>query len=197
MLEAPVHGIVPQIVYWSSESSRKACYAMLCFDCFKTCRNSPLQQSGGGLYRTSSWSNLIQQKLQDSFMFCHEWLCLQNVCVIWAMFVFRVCMSAVFWKTKGFIWYAKYSASVDISTTPTTSSLVPKRFWSQMAWKTMRPIRPKPLIPILVAMTSERFQWKDSWNLRTECLSKRFHHVPVCCKHIICMSAESNTTMSL
>ena len=34
---------------------------------------------------------------------------------------------------RNFIWYAKYSASVDISTTPTTSSLLPKRFWSQMA----------------------------------------------------------------
>ena len=37
-------------------------------------------------------------------------------------------------QTSCFIWYAKYSASVDISTTPTTSNLVPKRFWSQMAW---------------------------------------------------------------
>mmetsp|Transcript_24278 Transcript_24278/g.50345 ORF Transcript_24278/g.50345 Transcript_24278/m.50345 type:complete len:202 (-) Transcript_24278:26-631(-) len=53
-----------------------------------------------------------------------------------------------------FIWYAKYSASVDISTTPTTSSLLPKRFWSQMAWKTMRPMRPNPLMPIFVAMTA-------------------------------------------
>ena len=38
-------------------------------------------------------------------------------------------------QTSCFIWYAKYSASVDISTTPTTSNLVPKRFWSQMAWQ--------------------------------------------------------------
>jgi len=39
---------------------------------------------------------------------------------------------------RNFIWYAKYSASVDISTTPTTSSLLPKRFWSQMACENRR-----------------------------------------------------------
>ena len=44
-----------------------------------------------------------------------------------------------FLQTSCFIWYAKYSASVDISTTPTTSNLVPKRFWSQMAWHPNQP----------------------------------------------------------
>ena len=62
-----------------------------------------------------------------------------------------------------------HSASVDMSTTPTTSSLEPKSPWSQIAcqecngeslalsacapaWKTMRPMRPKPLMPILTAI---------------------------------------------
>ena len=176
------------------------CCALTALETFS---HSPLQQSGGGLHRTSFWMLLVELMMRKTPRFLHvlPWMivlsrCLCHLGIIWAVFVCHVWMSDVFCKTKGFIWYAKYSASVDISTTPTTSSLVPKRFWSQMAWKTMRPIRPKPLIPILVAMTSERFQWKDSWNLRTECLSKRFHHVPVCCKHILCVCCKHHNEKS-
>mmetsp|Transcript_27197 Transcript_27197/g.50951 ORF Transcript_27197/g.50951 Transcript_27197/m.50951 type:complete len:246 (+) Transcript_27197:134-871(+) len=46
--------------------------------------------------------------------------------------IFTSCLNLP-WTVSYFIWYAKYSASVDISTTPTTSSLVPKSPWSQMA----------------------------------------------------------------
>ena len=71
-------------------------------------------------------------------------------------------------KASGFIWYAKYSASVDISTTPTTSNLLPRRSWSQMAWKTMRPMRPNPLMPTLVAMTKQiQRSWVGKLKLRS------------------------------
>jgi hypothetical protein len=62
------------------------------------------------------------------------------------------------WVESYFTRYARLSAGTR-SLTATTSISLPRRPWSQIARKTRRPMRPKPLMPILIMSVFDTTSW--------------------------------------